>query len=122
MTGLVTGIAASFSMSASEYLSTRSEGRGRDPFKAAFYTGVTYLATIAILILPFLLFPSVIKSLSFTILNAVIVILFFTLYVSVTKELSFKSRFLEMLGVSLGVAAFSFGMGYLVRMLFKVNV
>ena len=40
MAGLITGIAASFSMAASEYLSTKSEGEAGKKLKSSLYTGV----------------------------------------------------------------------------------
>jgi vacuolar iron transporter family protein len=45
LSGLITGISASVSMAASEYLSTRSEQTDMDPFRAAIYTGLTYIIT-----------------------------------------------------------------------------
>jgi VIT1/CCC1 family predicted Fe2+/Mn2+ transporter len=54
MAGLITGIAASFSMAASEYLSTKTEG-ARDPLKASVYTCSAYILTVLFLIFPFLL-------------------------------------------------------------------
>jgi VIT1/CCC1 family predicted Fe2+/Mn2+ transporter len=50
------------------------------------------------------------------------VIVIFTFYISVTRDLDFRSRFIEMAGVSLGVAALSFLMGVLVRILLGVEV
>src|SRR6266540_2466799 len=44
LSGLITGIAASMSMAASEYLSTRSEDTSRHPVRAAIYTGIAYIA------------------------------------------------------------------------------
>ncbi|MDO9323873.1 MAG: VIT1/CCC1 family protein, partial [Methanoregula sp.] len=49
--GLVMGVAASLSMGASEYLSQRSDGGPTDPLKASVYTGITYIVTVALLIL-----------------------------------------------------------------------
>ncbi|HPJ72903.1 MAG TPA: rubrerythrin family protein, partial [bacterium] len=40
---------------------------------------------------------------------------------SVARDLPFLRRFLEMAGISLGVAAASFGVGYLVRALLGVD-
>ena len=40
LSGLITGIAASMSMAASEYLSTRSEETSKHPVRAAIYTGI----------------------------------------------------------------------------------
>src|SRR4026209_2850478 len=55
LSGLITGIAASMSMAASEYLSTRSEETTKQPVRAAIYTGIAYISTVALLILPYLL-------------------------------------------------------------------
>lgn len=54
LSGLITGIAATLSMASSEYLSSKSESRP-DAFKSATYTGIAYLVTVALLILPYLL-------------------------------------------------------------------
>jgi VIT1/CCC1 family predicted Fe2+/Mn2+ transporter len=113
--GLITGIAASFSMAASEYLSTKSEGGPRNPVKSMIYTGVAYVLTVLFLIMPFLFLTNVYHSLAVTIFNAIVVILVFTFYISVAKDQPFKRRFLEMAGISLGVAGLSFCIGLLVR-------
>ena len=55
LTGLITGIAAALSMATSEYLSTKTEGTVRNPLKASVYTGVAYLITVSILVLPYLI-------------------------------------------------------------------
>ncbi|MDD1659876.1 MAG: VIT1/CCC1 transporter family protein [Methanomicrobiales archaeon] len=120
--GLITGIAAAFSMAAAEYLSTKSEADGRDPFRAAMYTGITYLITVIALISPFLVLANVYLSLAITLATALLVILFFSYYISVARDLPFRKRFFEMAGISLGVAALSFLMGVLVRIFLGVNI
>ena len=55
LSGLITGIAASLSMAASEYLSTRSEKTDKHPVRAAIYTGIAYIITVTLLVLPYLL-------------------------------------------------------------------
>ena len=122
MTVLITGIAASLSMAASEYLSTKSEESDQDPLKAALYTGAAYVFTVMFLIFPYLTFANLYVCLGLTLLNAVIVILLFTFYISVAKDISFKERFSEMALLSLGVAAFSFGIGYLIRVFMGVDI
>lgn len=122
MTGLITGIAASLSMAASEYLSTKSDESGQEPLKAALYTGSAYVFTVLFLILPYLLFANLYLCLGLTILNAAIVIFTFSFYISVAKELSFRERFSEMALLSLGVAVFSFGIGYLIRIFLGVDI
>src|SRR6056297_23419 len=120
--GLITGIAASFSMGASEYLSNKSEGNNQQALPSALYTGVAYIITVFILILPYLLVDNYFVCLALTLLLAVLIIFFFNYYISVARDLNFKKRFLEMALLSLGVAAFTFGISYFIRMFFGVEV
>lgn len=120
--GLITGIAASFSMAASEYLSTKTEGNGNNALASSFYTGLAYIFTVFILILPYFLFTNYFVCLGMTMTFAVLVILFFNYYISVAKDLDFKKRFWEMFIISMGVAAFTFGIGYLVRIFIGVDI
>src|SRR5687768_7264127 len=115
LSGLITGIAASMSMAASEYLSTRSEVTNKNPVRAAIYTGLAYIGTVFLLILPYLLFENYYLDLGIALVTAVIIIAVFNYYISVAKDESFRERFLEMAGLSLGVAIFSFILGYLIR-------
>jgi VIT1/CCC1 family predicted Fe2+/Mn2+ transporter len=120
--GLITGVAASLSMGSSEYLSQKSDGGTTDPMKAAIYTGFTYMVTVVLLILPFLVLASPYIALVLTLIGAVAVIFFFTYYISVAKDLPFRSRFIEMLAISFGIAAISFVIGLAIRLVLNVNV
>jgi len=120
--GLITGIAASFSMGASAYLSTKAEPNGKNALKSSLYTGIAYIVTVAFLILPFLLIFNYIISLLISLGVAIIIIWLFNFYISVARDLPFKKRFFEMAGLSLGVAAVSFVIGYLVRRFLGVEV
>ncbi|NTV29407.1 MAG: rubrerythrin family protein [Candidatus Omnitrophica bacterium] len=120
--GLITGVAAAFSMAASEYLSTKTEGGERSPLKASVYTGVAYIFTVVFLIAPYLLLNNLPVSLAWTMLNAVLVIVVFTFYAAVTQGVSFRKRFAEMTLLCFGVAALSFGFGYLVKQWLGVSV
>ncbi|HEX9331737.1 MAG TPA: VIT1/CCC1 transporter family protein [Anaerolineales bacterium] len=115
LSGLITGIAASLSMAASEYLSTRSEDTGKHPVRAAIYTGIAYIITVALLVLPYLLIQNYILDLIIALTTAVIIIAVFNYYISVAKGEPFRERFLEMAGLSLSVAAFSFVIGFFIR-------
>jgi VIT1/CCC1 family predicted Fe2+/Mn2+ transporter len=116
LSGLITGIAASLSMAASEYLSTRSEVTSKHPVRAAVYTGIAYIVTVTLLVLPYLISPATFYiDLAITLTTAVVIIAVFNYYISVAKGESFRERFLEMAGLSLSVAAFSFVIGYFIR-------
>jgi VIT1/CCC1 family predicted Fe2+/Mn2+ transporter len=120
--GLITGIAASLSMGASEYLSTKTEAEDRDPLKAAFYTTLTYFFAVAVLVAPYLILTDYIVCLGLTLLGAIILIFVFTFYYAVVKDISFKVRFLEMFGICMSVAAASFAIGLLIRRLLGIQV
>jgi len=120
--GLITGVAASLSMGASEYMARRSDNSRTDPFKASIYTGATYILTVVLLILPFLLISNPYVALVFTLSGAVVVIFLFTFYISVAKDLPFWRRFYEMAAICLGIAAISFVIGLAIRVLLNVNV
>lgn len=122
LSGLITGIAAAMSMAASEYLSTRSEKTTKNPVRAAVYTGIAYIVTVILLILPYLLFENYFLDLGWALTTAVIIIAGFNYYISVAKGEPFRERFLEMAGLSLGVAAFSFIVGYLIRLWLGIEV
>jgi len=122
LAGLITGVAASLSMAASEYLSARTEQENKGALKSSLYTGGAYIVTVACLVLPYLLFSNYIVSLIFTIVAAILIILIFNFYISVAKDLPFKERFFEMAGISLGVAVVSFIIGYLIRLFLGVDV
>jgi vacuolar iron transporter family protein len=121
LAGLVTGISAAFSMAASDYLSSKAENDSRAG-KSAIYTGVAYLITVILLILPFLLLNHRFLSLVITLAIAVIIIAAFNFYISVAKDLNFSHRFWEMTLISLGVAAFSFGVGFVLKQILGVNI
>jgi len=116
LSGLITGIAASLSMAASEYLSTRSEKTTKHPVRAAIYTGIAYIITVTLLVMPYLLMPErFYLDLVIALATAVIIIAVFNYYISIAKGEPFKERFLEMAGLSLGVALFSFIIGFFIR-------
>ncbi len=122
MVGLITGIAASLSMAASEYLSKKSEGEHSRALRSSLYTGIAYIGTVVLLVLPFFLIPSYQIALAATLVAGLLIILIFTFYISVAKDYPFSGRFLEMAAISLGVAFFSFLIGVLIRSVFGIDV
>lgn len=122
VTGFITGIAASLSMAASEYLSTKSEEAVKNPVKASVYTGAAYILTVLFLILPYLLFTNLYLCLRAAIFGAISIVFVFTFYISVAKDVPFMKRFLEMASISLAVAALTFAIGFLVRTFLNIEI
>ena len=123
LSGLIMGISATFSMASSEFLAARSEGR-HDAVKSCCYTGVAYLLTVALLILPYLLFDSTryMTALISMIAIVILIIAAFTYYISVAKGEKFRPRFLEMSLISIGVAVISFFVGILAKQFLGVDL
>lgn len=121
LSGLIVGISATFSMASSEFLSAKSEGRN-DAFKSCSYTGIAYLLTVVALIAPYLIFSQPITALAVMIGIIILIIAGFTYYTSVAQDLKFGSRFIEMAGISIGVAVISFAVGILAKKLLGVDI
>ena len=112
LAGFITGVSATLSMAASEYLSKKADPSEKHPFKAAIYTGIAYLITVAFLLLPYTMFSSPFLALGFCLFNAACIIAAFTFFVSVVRRETFRPQFMEMITISFGVAAVSFLIGW----------
>lgn len=123
MAGLITGISATLSMAGSGYLSAREEN-GKNAVKSTVTIGLSYLITVVLLILPYLLFPAgaYIWALALTLLIAMLIIAGFNYYLSVAKGRPFRCGFWTMAGISLGVAAISFLVGYVVKNVLGISL
>lgn len=123
LSGIITGIAATLSMAASNYLAEKADGN-KNALKSSLYTGVAYLITVVFLVLPYLLFPTdmYLGALITMLLTVILIIFFFTYYISVAKSEPFWPRFGSMATISLGVAAISFVIGLLAKQLLGLDV
>jgi len=121
---LITGISASFSMAASEFLSKRQEDSEdiREAIISSVYTGFAYIGTVAFLIAPYLILDNPFHSLVCTLFIALFIIAVFNFYISVAKDYNFKKRFLEMAFISLWVALISFIIGWFVKTFLGLDI
>lgn len=122
MAGFITGVAATLSMAASEYLSKKADTSEKHPLKAAVYTGVAYMITVAFLLLPYIVFDSPLVALGFCLFDAALIILGFTYFVSVVRKESFVRGFTEMITISFSVAAISFLIGWAARSWLNIDM
>lgn len=123
LSGLILGISATFSMASSEFLSAKSEGR-TDALKSCTYTGIAYLITVVLLIAPYLIFGNsqYILALVCMLIIVILIIAGFTYYTSVAQDQPFRSRFLEMATISIGVAVISFLVGKVAKAFLGVDL
>lgn len=122
LAGIITGIAGALSMSSSEYLSNKAEGKNDLAIKSAIFTGIAYVIAVVFLVAPYLIFKSPFISLLVALFDSILIVFLFTYYISVANDQPFRKRFLEMVVLSTVVGLISFGLGYLVRVLFGIDV
>lgn len=123
LSGIITGISATLSMAASNYLAERADGNP-NAFKSSLYTGIAYLITVVFLVAPYLIFSNdmYMYALLTMLIFVILIIFFFNYYISIAKGYNFKRRFVEMAGISLSVAAISFFIGLAAKALLGIDV
>lgn len=123
MSGVITGIAATLSMAASNYLAERADGNP-NALKASFYTGIAYLITVVCLVMPYLLFPNEMFLWALICMIAVVVLLVFVFnfYIATVRSEPFLPKFIEMSAISLSVALISFLIGLVAKTFFGIEV
>ena len=123
VTGLIMGIAASLSMAGSAYLESKENvGDDVNPLTYSLYTGVSYILTTAILVAPFFIFEKISIAIIWMFGSALLTIFLYNFYISVAKDLSFWKRVREMSYITFGVALISFGIGYVVKHYFGIEI
>ena len=122
LTAIITGVSATFSMAASNYLAERADNNPK-ALKSSIYTGMAYLVTVALLVLPYLLFPvdMYVPAFAVMLVTVILIIMFFNYYISVAKEEPFLKNFATMAGISLTVAIISYVIGILARQLLGIE-
>jgi VIT1/CCC1 family predicted Fe2+/Mn2+ transporter len=124
LAGMVTGIAAAFSMGASQYLSSQTDKK-ESPLKEGFFTWLSYILTVFLLVLPYLLLQADdparyglephLQALACTFVIGLCIVAGSNFYLSVVKDDSFRRRFIVMAGILIVVSLISFGIGMLLR-------
>lgn len=123
LSGIITGISATLSMAASNYLAERADGNP-NAMKSSLYTGIAYLITVVFLVTPYLIFSNemYMGALITMLIFVILIIFFFNYYISVAKGYNFKRRFGEMAAISLSVTAISFIIGLVAKALLGIDV
>jgi VIT1/CCC1 family predicted Fe2+/Mn2+ transporter len=118
-TALISGMAATLAMVASEYLSQKADARdSKEPFKAALYTGIVYVFVVAAIVSPYFIFKSHYAALAVALAAVVVIVSVFTFFMSVVKGLRYKKALLEVAGITAAVVALSLGLGMLIKLVF----
>ncbi len=123
LTGIVTGISATISMAASNYLAVKEDG-SNDAVKSGAFTGGAYFVAVILLVLPYLLLPDNMYAPAFFIMLAevIIILVAFNYYLSVANNKPFWKRFGQMAVISLGVALIAFLIGLAAKELLGITI
>lgn len=123
MSAIITGIAATLSMAASNYLAEKADGSD-NPLKSSLFTGGTYLLAVVLLVLPYLLYPSSMYVAAFITMLVIVLLLIavFNYYISVAKSQPFLKPFGQMAAISFGVMIISYLIGLLAKALLHIDV
>jgi len=123
LSAIIVGVSATLSMAASNFLAERAEGN-KNALKSSAYTGIAYLVTVALLVTPYMLLPNHLSLVALVtmLMLVILIIMAFNYYTAVAQSLPFWQRFAEMAAISLGVAAVSFAIGLVAKLLLGVDV
>lgn len=123
MVGFITGVAATLSMAAAEYLSVKSDESSKLNYKkAALYTGIVYILTVSCLIFPYALNLNKFVSLILMMMIGLFIVFIFNFYVAITTKTKILTRFFRMSAIIVTVAIISFSIGYLVQQIFDIRI
>lgn len=118
-TALISGLAATLAMVASEYLSQKSENdKDAEPLKAALYTGIVYIFVVSVIVGPYFIFTGHYTALAVALGSVVIILTAFTFFMSVIKGLRYRTALLEVVTITSVVILLSLGLGILIKVIF----
>ncbi|MCL2537860.1 MAG: VIT1/CCC1 transporter family protein [Alphaproteobacteria bacterium] len=121
LSSVIAAVAASLSMGASNYLAQKSDANPR-AIIAGVYTGIAYLVTAALLTIPFAIISNRFFALGITFVISVLIIFGFNYWMARAHGRPFIGRFLEMLGICVGVSVAAFAIGQLAKYFLGVSI
>jgi VIT1/CCC1 family predicted Fe2+/Mn2+ transporter len=122
LTGIIAAVSAGLSMTASEYLSQKAGGNSTTAMWRGVMTGIAYVFTSALLLVPFVLFRNPFVAVSATYIVGVAIIFGFNYLKSKMNAQKFLPAFIEMLVVCFVVTTVAFIIGESARILFGISI
>lgn len=122
LTGIIASVVAGLSMAASEYLALRADAHSDIALWRGISTGVIYIFTAALLLMPFMFISNTFLALGMTYIVAISTICFFNFVKSRLSKTPFWPRFLEMLGICAIVTAVAFIIGEGAKIVFGIEI
>lgn len=117
----IAAAAASLSMAAANYQAERTNNNP-NAYRAAIYTGITYVGTSAALVFPFTVIPNRFWALGVMGGLAIMIIFVFNVAIGILEHRPFIKRFIEMLLICVGVSVASFAIGMMAKYFIGVQI
>ena len=122
LTGVIAAVAAGLSMTASEYLATRADGKSDVARHCGLATGAAYVFTAAMVLMPFIFINNTIVAMLFSYFVAVSIIFFFNYVKSKLSRTAFWPHFTEMLIICIIVTFLAFLIGEGAKFLWGIEI
>lgn len=114
---IISSVTASLSMGAANYLAVKASDKN-SALRAAIYTGIAYMTTCVLLILPLLIFYNRDIAIFGVFIMAILIIYFFNL--AFYKKKQFYRHFFEMLSICIIVSIIAFFIGETAHQIFRI--
>lgn len=122
LTGVIAGVAAGLSMTASEYLATRVDGNIDVARHCGLATGAAYIFTTSMVLMPFVFISNTVVAMLASYFVAVSVIFFFNYVKSRLSRTRFWPHFIEMLTICAIVTFAAFLIGEGAKILWGIEI
>lgn len=122
MTGVISAVSDGLSMLASNYLAERERTHIKHAVTAGIYTGIAYLGTSALLIVPFFITDNATHALIASFVIAIIIIFLFNWCMSHNSTRNIWHKFFEMLGICVSVSIIAFAIGEAAKIFLRINI
>lgn len=117
LTGLIAAVSAGLSMTASEYLSQKTDGNTRNAIWRGIMTGIAYIFSAFMLLVPFMFFKNSFINIVITYLVGALIIFIFNYLKSLLTGQRFWGHFAEMLIICTIVTTVAFLIGETAKMI-----
>ena len=110
LSAIIASVAAGLSMAASNYLAEKTDGN-LHPLRAGAITGIAYLMTCALLVMPYLIIPNTKTALIGAFIIAILMIFGCNVCIGYARKRKFWRHAIEMLIICTGVSIVAFVIG-----------
>ncbi|MBQ0013642.1 MAG: VIT1/CCC1 transporter family protein [Proteobacteria bacterium] len=121
LTGIITSVVAALSMTAANYMASKTNNDPMAP-RTALYTGFAYMLTSALLLLPFVIFKNLDLAFISTIIVGILIIFGFNAFIGLSRHRPFMRKFIEMLVICTIVSVIALIIGQCAKIFLHIEI